>query len=76
MGKETKIERIIEELREFNDDPQQSVRYITLNKAEVINAERYLYECDLSIKITSQKEVRKGKFDVRFEKKQSEREDL
>ena len=67
MERETRSERIIKELREFNDNPQQSVRHITLYKGEVIKTERYLYESDLPIKITSKKELGKGKFVVKFE---------
>lgn len=76
MERETRSERIIKELRDFNDDPQQTIRHMTLYKGEVKKTEKYLYESDLQIKITSKKEVRKGKFVVRFEKKTEEEEDL
>ena len=72
MERETRSERIIKELRDFNDDPQQAIRHMTLYKGEVKKTEKYLYESDLQIKITSKKEVRKGKFVVRFEKKTEE----
>ena len=68
MERETRMERIIKVLREFNDNPQQSVPHRTWDKGEVSKTERYLYESDLPIKITSKKELGKGKFVVKFEK--------
>ena len=49
MERETRSERIIKELRDFNDDPQQAIRHMTLYKGEVKKTEKYLYESDLQI---------------------------
>ncbi len=68
MERQTRSERIYNDLLNFKDNNSQTSRQMTLYKGEVAKAKRYICEMNVPIQITSIKEIKKGEVLVKFEK--------
>lgn len=61
MERETRSDRMFEELSEFLNSESQTIRSMVLYKSEIDKLKRHLYEQDIPVEISSQKSLKKGK---------------
>lgn len=68
MERETRSDRMFDELSQFLNSQSQTTRSMVLYKSEIDRLKRHLYEQDIPVEISSQKSLTKGKVNITLKK--------